>query len=214
MREYQKFYNTHRPHQGINNGRPLPPLPPPTTDQATVTHLDIRRRRQLGGILDEYHHAAGTARTTFSASTVLARPRSAGAWRRSRHVGVADAAGSRPSGRRVRGTGGRRRPPATARANSGPRGVAIISVIVPRMCADRREPRATLRGATGGGRLTSAHGGPGGREGIGDFNTSTAVGRVSVTAQFFVTAVKDRYDDPSLDHRSSYLRVARHRHAE
>ncbi|MER5261813.1 integrase core domain-containing protein [Actinosynnema sp. NPDC002837] len=58
LREYEQFYNTHRPHQGIVNARPLQPLPQPTTDQAAVTRLDIHRRQRLGGILNEYHHAA------------------------------------------------------------------------------------------------------------------------------------------------------------
>ncbi|ONI87997.1 integrase [Saccharothrix sp. ALI-22-I] len=58
LRQYEHFYNTHRPHQGIDNARPLQPLPQPTTDQAVVTRLDIRRRQRLGGILNEYHHAA------------------------------------------------------------------------------------------------------------------------------------------------------------
>lgn len=42
----------------IANARPLRTLPQPITDQAAVTHLDIRRRQRLGGILNEYHHAA------------------------------------------------------------------------------------------------------------------------------------------------------------
>ncbi|MEO6088039.1 MAG: integrase core domain-containing protein [Umezawaea sp.] len=53
LHEYEKFYNSHRPHQGIVNARPLHPLPPPITDQA-----HIRRRQRLGGILNEYHQAA------------------------------------------------------------------------------------------------------------------------------------------------------------
>ena len=57
LREYEQFYNTHRSHQGIANARPLHPLPP-ATDQAAVTRLDIRRRPRLGGILNEYYHAA------------------------------------------------------------------------------------------------------------------------------------------------------------
>jgi hypothetical protein len=48
LREYEHFYNNHRPHQGIANARPLQP----TTDQATVTRLDIHRRQRLGGILN------------------------------------------------------------------------------------------------------------------------------------------------------------------
>jgi len=58
LREYEQFYNTHRPHQSIANARPLHALPQPTTAQTTVTRLDIRRRQRLGGILNEYHHAA------------------------------------------------------------------------------------------------------------------------------------------------------------
>jgi transposase InsO family protein len=58
LREFEAFYNTHRPHQGIANARPLHPLPPPITDPDQVAHLDIRRRQRLGGILNEYQHAA------------------------------------------------------------------------------------------------------------------------------------------------------------
>jgi transposase InsO family protein len=58
LHEYERFYNTHRPHQGIDNARPLQPLPQPALDQAPLTRLDIRRRQRLGGILNEYHHAA------------------------------------------------------------------------------------------------------------------------------------------------------------
>ena len=58
LREHEQFHNTHRPHQGIANARPLHALPHPTTDQTAVTQLDIRRHQRLGGILNEYHHAA------------------------------------------------------------------------------------------------------------------------------------------------------------
>jgi putative transposase len=58
LREYERFYNSHRPHQGIANARPLQPLPQPITSQAKITDLDIRRHARLGGILNEYHHAA------------------------------------------------------------------------------------------------------------------------------------------------------------
>jgi transposase InsO family protein len=57
LREYEMFYNEHRPHQGINNARPLAPLPEPITDPNQVIHLDIHRRDRLGGILHEYEHA-------------------------------------------------------------------------------------------------------------------------------------------------------------
>jgi transposase InsO family protein len=58
LREYEVFYNTHRPHQGIANARPLVPLPEPITDRDRITHLNIHRHDRLGGILHEYEHAA------------------------------------------------------------------------------------------------------------------------------------------------------------
>jgi putative transposase len=59
LREFEAaFYNAHRPHQGIANARPLRPLPPPITDRNEIAHLDIRRQQRLGGILNEYRHAA------------------------------------------------------------------------------------------------------------------------------------------------------------
>jgi putative transposase len=58
LREYERFYNSHRPHQGIANARPLRPLPPPIAGPAQITSINIRRQPRLGGILNEYHHAA------------------------------------------------------------------------------------------------------------------------------------------------------------
>ena len=58
LREYEAFYNGHRPHQGIANARPLHPLPAPIADPEQIARLDIRRRDRLGGILYEYEHAA------------------------------------------------------------------------------------------------------------------------------------------------------------
>jgi len=58
LHQYEAFYNTHRPHQGIANARPLQPLPEPITDPDRFTHLTIHRRDRLGGILHEYEHAA------------------------------------------------------------------------------------------------------------------------------------------------------------
>ncbi|MFV2021495.1 integrase core domain-containing protein [Micromonospora sp. LOL_023] len=58
LREYESFYNEHRPHQGLANARPLAPLPDPITDPDRLTHLTIHRRDRLGGILHEYEHAA------------------------------------------------------------------------------------------------------------------------------------------------------------
>jgi putative transposase len=58
LREYERHYNSHRPHRGISNARPLRPLPDPISRPATITGLAIRRRDRLGGILHEYEHAA------------------------------------------------------------------------------------------------------------------------------------------------------------
>ncbi|WP_333771538.1 integrase core domain-containing protein [Streptomyces sp. IBSBF 2435] len=58
LREFEHFYNEHRPHQGIANARPLQPLPPPISDPGRIAHLDIRKNDRLGGILHEYQHAA------------------------------------------------------------------------------------------------------------------------------------------------------------
>jgi putative transposase len=58
LREFETFYNHHRPHQGIANARPCTPLPPPITDPAPINRLDVRRHQRLGGILNEYENAA------------------------------------------------------------------------------------------------------------------------------------------------------------
>jgi putative transposase len=58
LREFEQFYNGHRPHQGIANARPLYPLPAQVVDPDRIARLDIRRRDRLGGILHEYEHAA------------------------------------------------------------------------------------------------------------------------------------------------------------
>jgi putative transposase len=58
LREFERFYNSYRPHQGIANARPLCPPPSPIADPAQIARLDIRRRERLGGILHEYRHAA------------------------------------------------------------------------------------------------------------------------------------------------------------
>jgi putative transposase len=58
LREYERFYNLHRPHQGIANVRPLKPLREPITDPDQLARLNIHRRDRLGGVLHEYEHAA------------------------------------------------------------------------------------------------------------------------------------------------------------
>lgn len=58
LREYERFYNLHRPHQGIANARPLAVLPTPITEPGRLAQLNIHRHDRLGGILHEYEHAA------------------------------------------------------------------------------------------------------------------------------------------------------------
>jgi putative transposase len=58
LREFETFYNEHRPHQGLANARPLHPLPAPIEDPDRIARLEIQRRARLGGTLHEYHHAA------------------------------------------------------------------------------------------------------------------------------------------------------------
>ena len=65
LREFEQFYNSHRPHQGIANARPLHALPSPIPEPDVATGLHIHRRDRLGGIFHEYRHAALPARMNF-----------------------------------------------------------------------------------------------------------------------------------------------------
>jgi transposase len=58
LREYEAFYNEHRPHRTLHAAAPLRPLPQPITEPDRIERLDVRRRDRLGGILHEYQHAA------------------------------------------------------------------------------------------------------------------------------------------------------------
>jgi hypothetical protein len=40
LREFERFYNGHRPHQGIENARPLRPLPTRITDPVRIARLN------------------------------------------------------------------------------------------------------------------------------------------------------------------------------
>lgn len=58
MTQYIRHYNRHRPHQSRQQ---LPPDRPESPAPVTVTDLQthgIRRRSVLGGLINEYHHAA------------------------------------------------------------------------------------------------------------------------------------------------------------
>jgi putative transposase len=58
LREFELFYNGHRPHRALHGAAPLCPRPQPITDPGRLDHLDIRRQDRLAGILHEYAHAA------------------------------------------------------------------------------------------------------------------------------------------------------------
>ena len=58
LREFEQFYNSHWPHQGIANARPLRALPTPVTELDSDAGLHVHRRDRLGGILHEYQNAA------------------------------------------------------------------------------------------------------------------------------------------------------------
>jgi putative transposase len=58
LREFEAFYNEHRPHQTLGQAAPPRALPVPIADPDQMTNLDIRRRDRLGGVLHQYQHAA------------------------------------------------------------------------------------------------------------------------------------------------------------
>jgi putative transposase len=55
LREYEAFYNTHRPHRTLGQGAPLRPLPDNVIDLETFR---VKRRDRAGGIFHEYQHVA------------------------------------------------------------------------------------------------------------------------------------------------------------
>jgi putative transposase len=58
LREFETFYNGHRPHRALGQAAPLRPLPQPINEPVQIQHREIRRRDRLGGILHQYQHAA------------------------------------------------------------------------------------------------------------------------------------------------------------
>jgi putative transposase len=55
LREYENFYNTHRPHRALDQAAPLRPLPDGVTD---LDHFRVRRRDRAGGVIHEYRLVA------------------------------------------------------------------------------------------------------------------------------------------------------------
>ncbi|MFD4976749.1 integrase core domain-containing protein [Streptomyces sp. NPDC058424] len=58
LREFETFYNRHRPHRALGQAAPLRQLPAPIADPGQINPLEVRRRDRLGGTLHEYQHAA------------------------------------------------------------------------------------------------------------------------------------------------------------
>ena len=50
LREYEDFYNTHRPHRALNRAAPLRPLPDGVTD---LDRFRVLRRDRAGGVIHE-----------------------------------------------------------------------------------------------------------------------------------------------------------------
>ena len=55
LREYEDFYNAHRPHRTFRQAAPLRPLPEGVTD---LDDFRVRRRDRAGGVIHEYHLVA------------------------------------------------------------------------------------------------------------------------------------------------------------
>ena len=55
LREYEDFYNRHRPHRTLNQAAPLRPLPVGVTD---LDQFRVQRRDRAGGVIHEYRLVA------------------------------------------------------------------------------------------------------------------------------------------------------------
>jgi putative transposase len=73
LREFEHFYNEHRPHRTLWAAAPLRPLPEPMTDPEQIARLDVRRRDRLGGILHEYQPCGGDCGTAAESSGTIDR---------------------------------------------------------------------------------------------------------------------------------------------
>ena len=55
LREYEDFYNTHRPHRALKQAAPLRPLPGNVTD---LDRFRVQRRNRADGVIHEYRLVA------------------------------------------------------------------------------------------------------------------------------------------------------------
>ncbi|MDF3292611.1 helix-turn-helix domain-containing protein [Streptomyces silvisoli] len=57
LRQFELHHNAHRPHQAMNQAAPLRAVPEPL-DSGQASHMNIRRRDRVSGVIHEFHHAA------------------------------------------------------------------------------------------------------------------------------------------------------------
>jgi putative transposase len=55
LREYEDFYNSHRPHRALDQAAPLRALPDGAID---LDHFRVRRLDRVGGVIHEYRLVA------------------------------------------------------------------------------------------------------------------------------------------------------------
>lgn len=55
LREYEDFYNTHRPHRALKQAAPLGPVPDGVTG---LDQFRAGRRDRAGGVINEYRLVA------------------------------------------------------------------------------------------------------------------------------------------------------------
>jgi putative transposase len=55
LREYEDFYNTHRPHRALRQAAPFRPLPDSVAD---LDQIRVHRRDRAGGVIHEYRLVA------------------------------------------------------------------------------------------------------------------------------------------------------------
>jgi transposase InsO family protein len=55
LRDYENFYNTHRPHRTLKQAAPCRPLPDGAAD---LDHFHVQRRDRTGGVIHEYRLVA------------------------------------------------------------------------------------------------------------------------------------------------------------
>jgi putative transposase len=72
LREYEDFYNTHRPHRTLKQAAPLRPPPDGATD---LDHFRVQRRDRARGVIHEYRLVAQVFGTQQACSLATpARP--------------------------------------------------------------------------------------------------------------------------------------------